>query len=154
MTSSWDEWYDTYRHAIIWPTGWNKMIYTTLHIAIQYKTVHYRNTRHVMSWHMVWRDMWHDMIWSVPICRWGAVSDFKLSFNLTLHKSCLNFWLKSEIRLKSQTAPHPMIWSKLWSGIKHSKLLQWRHFSIMETKITRKSTVCSTACSDWHLSWY
>ena len=30
-----------------------------------------------------------------------------LTFDLTLHKSCLNFWLKSEIRLKSETAPHP-----------------------------------------------
>ena len=30
-----------------------------------------------------------------------------LSFDLTIHKSCLNFWLKSEIRLKSETAPHP-----------------------------------------------
>ena len=38
----------------------------------------------------------------VRCCFW-----LNLSFDLTLHKSCLNFWLKSEIRLKSETAPHP-----------------------------------------------
>ena len=38
----------------------------------------------------------------VRCCFW-----LKLSSDLTLHKSCLNFWLKSEIRLKSETAPHP-----------------------------------------------
>ena len=40
----------------------------------------------------------------VRCCFW-----LKLSSDLTLHKSCLYFWLKSEIRLKSETAPHP--WS-------------------------------------------
>ena len=38
----------------------------------------------------------------VRCCFW-----LNLSFDLSLHKSCLNFWLKSEIRLKSETAPHP-----------------------------------------------
>ena len=38
----------------------------------------------------------------VRCCFW-----LNLSSDLTLHKSCLNFWLKSEIRLKSETAPHP-----------------------------------------------
>ena len=42
----------------------------------------------------------------VRCCFW-----LKLSSDLTLNKSCLNFWLKSEIRLKSETAPHP------WSNV-------------------------------------
>ena len=38
----------------------------------------------------------------VRCCFW-----LNLSFDLSLHKPCLNFWLKSKIRLKSETAPHP-----------------------------------------------
>ena len=38
----------------------------------------------------------------VRCCFW-----LNLSFDLTPHKTYLNFWLKSEIRLKSETAPHP-----------------------------------------------
>ena len=38
----------------------------------------------------------------VRCCFW-----LNLSSDLSLYKSCLNFWLKSEIRLKSETAPHP-----------------------------------------------
>ena len=38
----------------------------------------------------------------VRCCFW-----LNLSSDLTLNKSCLNFWLKSEIGLKSETAPPP-----------------------------------------------
>ena len=38
----------------------------------------------------------------VMCCFW-----FNLSFDLSFHKSCLNFLLKSKIRVKSETAPHP-----------------------------------------------
>ena len=38
----------------------------------------------------------------VRCCFW-----LNLSFDWSLHKSCLNFWLKSTTRLKSETAPHP-----------------------------------------------
>ena len=38
----------------------------------------------------------------VRCCFW-----LNLSFDLSLNKPCLNFWLKSKIRLKSETAPHP-----------------------------------------------
>ena len=38
----------------------------------------------------------------VRCCFWLNLSSY-----LTLHKSCLKFWLKSEIWLKSETAPHP-----------------------------------------------
>ena len=43
----------------------------------------------------------------VRCCFW-----LNLSSDLTLYKSCLNFWLKSEIRLKSETAPHPWCLSR------------------------------------------
>ena len=50
---------------------------------------------------LFWLYQW--VIWTgVRCCFW-----LNLSSHLTLHKSCLNFWLKSEIRLKSETAPHP-----------------------------------------------
>ena len=44
-----------------------------------------------------------------------------LSSDLTLHKSCLNVWLKSKIRLKSETAPRPGVrccsWLFLMAGL-------------------------------------
>ena len=70
-------------------------------------------------------EMKHQHVFERPglkCCCW-----LNLSFDLTLHKSCLNFWLKAEIKLKSKTVPHPwnmnqtkknyLSWSERWATL-------------------------------------
>ena len=88
--------------------------------------------------------------WYQPLCcvmRSGVRCCFwlNLSFDLSLHKSCLNFWLKSKIRLKSETAPHPR-WSQTvmsryyrqaWNPLQLLSLwsTEWRHYQNVSLKI-------------------
>ena len=44
----------------------------------------------------------------------GCCFSLNLSSELTLNKWCLNFWLKSEFSLQSETAPHPRPQSFKW----------------------------------------
>ena len=70
----------------------------------------------------------------VSYCFW-----LNLSSDLILHKSCLNFWPKSQISLKSETAPHPRsqfcTCHDSWAVMACAKL--WPNWIIIEIRTKR-----------------
>ena len=71
----------------------------------------YTNLTNIVDWVVAYRDVAHLVRLDLGKSWEKSAKSFDagLSSDLTLHKSCLNFWLKSEIRLKSETATQPSL---------------------------------------------
>ena len=70
-------------------------------------------------WPIFFISIFHSAGFTLHVCKFSNKNIeyiYHAGITLTLHNSCLNFWLKSEIRLKSETAPHPRLSSHYHEG--------------------------------------